>query len=233
MLLPVGTEDFARVIDRELDFVDKSLFIKDILDDKATDVMIFTRPRRFGRSLLLMAGYLKPISFRETDQGTFANLQIPNKEVRNLYRQIIEQWLSNGYGIEWYNDFIAALLNGSIEEFEKHLEKVIDQITSFHDFAKEPEAFYQGLMLGFTVSLHSTGNYEIKSNRESGKGRFDIMLIPKDTSKLGIIMELKVAKENESLIKVAGKALKQIDKKNRITLAKLSRITVVNFDPIS
>ena len=61
-------------------------------------------------SLLLMAGYLKPVSSRETDQGTFAHLEIPNKEVRNLYRQIIEQWLSNGYGIEWYNDFIAALL---------------------------------------------------------------------------------------------------------------------------
>lgn len=163
-------------------------------------------------SLLLMAGYLKPASIRQTEQGVFAHLAIPNKEVRYLYRQIVEQWLSNGHGIEWYNKFIEALLTGKIEEFKKHLGSVITQITSYHDFAKEPEAFYQGLMLGFTVSLHSVGSYEIKSNRESGLGRFDIMLIPKDNLKLGIIIELKSASEKENLLKIAEKAIKQIDK---------------------
>ena len=53
MLLPVGTEDFARVIDKKLDFVDKSLFIKEIFDDKATDVLVITRPRRFGKTFNL------------------------------------------------------------------------------------------------------------------------------------------------------------------------------------
>src|SRR5262249_48675683 len=128
-------------------------------------------------------------------------------------RQIIEQWLSNGYGLVWYNQFIESLLTGDMEKFKQDLEKVMLQIASYHDFVKEPEAFYQGLMLGFTVSLHSTGNYDIKSNRESGLGRFDVMLIPKDTSRLGIIMELKAAKENESLVDVAEEALKQIDKR--------------------
>ena len=90
------------------------------------------------------------------------------------------------------------------------------QIVSYHDATAEPEAFYQGLMLGFTASLHSEGAYEIKSNRESGLGRFDIMLIPKDINKLGIILELKAAKEKDSLEKVAKKALHQIDKKQYI-----------------
>ena len=63
-------------------------------------------------SLLLMAGYLKPVDLRKTDQGVFAKLSIPNREVRNLYRQIIEQWLSNGYGMNWYNEFIDSLLEG-------------------------------------------------------------------------------------------------------------------------
>ena len=69
-------------------------------------------------NLLLMAGYLKPDDSKKTDQGVFATLSIPNREVRNLYRQMIEQWLSNGYGISWYNEFIASLLNGKIEEFK-------------------------------------------------------------------------------------------------------------------
>jgi len=164
-------------------------------------------------SLLLMSGYLKPVSTRQTDQGTFAELVIPNREVRNLYRQIVEQWLSNGHGIEWYNKFIEALITGKIEDFKRYLRIIIEQITSYHDFAKEPEAFYQGLMLGFTASLHAAGSYQIKSNRESGLGRFDIMLIPKDISRLGIIIELKVKAETESLEEAALQALTQITEK--------------------
>lgn len=162
-------------------------------------------------SLLLMSGYLKPVSLRQAEQGIFAHLAIPNKEVKNLYRQIVEQWLSNGHGIQWYNKFIEALITGKIEEFKNYLHSVIEQIASYHDFAKEPEIFYQGLMLGFTVSLHFTGSHEIKSNRESGLGRFDIMLIPKDTGKLGIIIELKACAEKENRFKIAKKAVKQID----------------------
>ncbi len=164
-------------------------------------------------SLLLMSGYLKPLSIRQTYQGAYAKLSIPNKEVGNLYRQIVEQWLSNGYGLEWYNKFIESLLTGKVEEFKKHLEKVITQITSYHDFEKEPEAFYQGLMLGFTVSLSESGTYQIKSNRESGLGRFDIILIPKDINKLGILIELKIKEEKETLEKAASRGLEQIDEK--------------------
>ncbi len=164
-------------------------------------------------SLLLMSGYLKPLSINQTYQGAYAKLAIPNKEVGNLYRQIVEQWLSNGHGLEWYNEFIESLLTGNVELFKDHLEKVITQITSYHDFAKEPEAFYQGLMLGFTVSLSESETYQIKSNRESGLGRFDIILIPKDINRLGIIIELKVKEENETLEKAAIRGLEQINEK--------------------
>ncbi len=164
-------------------------------------------------SLLLMAGYLKPTSLRDTDQGIFAKLAIPNREVRNLYRQIVEQWLSNGYGIQWYNAFIESLLCGKIKEFKDHLDKVLLQIVSFHDSAKEPEAFFHGLLLGFIASLQAS--YEIKSNRESGLGRFDIMIIPKDKSKneAGVIIELKIKNEDESLAEAAKRALLQIEQK--------------------
>lgn len=171
-------------------------------------------------SLLLMAGYLKPMSSRETGQGTFAQLAIPNQEVRNLYRQIVEQWLSNGYGIEWYNEFISSLLTGDVEKFKHHLEKIILQIASYHDFAKEPEAFYQGLMLGFTVSLHGSSTHEIHSNRESGLGRFDLMIIPKNILKLGIVIELKSSTNKANLGKAAETALQQIENKKYIEMLK-------------
>ncbi len=165
-------------------------------------------------SLLLMAGYLKPTTLRKTDQGVVAALAIPNREVRNLYRQIIEQWLSNGYGISWYNDFIASLLEGRMEEFAVHLQKVLLQIVSYHDLSKEPEAFYHGLLLGFMASLHQT--HEIKSNRESGLGRFDILIIPKDLIQAGVVMELKIKGEKETLEECACRALKQIEEKKYV-----------------
>jgi hypothetical protein len=186
--------------------------IEELIDERMVFQYLKNNPSSVW-NLLLMAGYLKPVSSRETYQGTLTKLAIPNREVRDLYRQMIEQWLSNGYGLTWYNEFIASLLDGNMEEFKKHLSKVILQITSYHDFAKEPEAFYQGLMLGFTVSLHSAGTHEIKSNRESGLGRFDIIIIPKDISKPGIVIELKAHSKKENLGKLAKIALKQIDEK--------------------
>ncbi len=167
-------------------------------------------------TLLLMSGYVKQQSVRETEQGTFVTVSVPNKEVRSLYRKIIEQWLSDGADIDSYNEFINSLLSGDIETFSKHLSNIILQITSSHDLAKEPEAFYHGLLLGFTASLHSEGNYEIKSNSESGLGRFDIILIPKDPNKLGVILELKVAANSATIKSASKKALKQINEKKYI-----------------
>ncbi len=170
-------------------------------------------------SLLWMTGYLKVVSFQETLQGTLCQLQIPNQEIKNLYRQIIEQWLSNGKGIEWYNQFLQDLLTGNVTGFEEGLRDIMLQTASVHDLAREPEAFYQGLMLGLTASLDKN-HYEKKSNRESGYGRYDIAIIPKDTSKLAILLELKSVKAakkdneedlDERLQKEARLALEQIE----------------------
>ncbi len=169
-------------------------------------------------SLLLMAGYLKVVSSQETLQGTLCQLQIPNQEIRNLYRKIIEQWLSNGKGIEWYNQFLNDLLTGNMEELQKNLHEIMLQTISVHDFSRAPEAFYQGLMIGLTASLDKD-QYEKRSNRESGYGRYDIVIIPKNTDKLAILLELKsvkVPKKEEDLKpqleKVAKEALDQIEK---------------------
>jgi hypothetical protein len=169
-------------------------------------------------SLFLMTGYLKVVSSQETLQGTLCQLQIPNQEIRSLYRKIIEQWLSNGKGVEWYNEFLDHLLTGNIKGFEDSLQNIMLQTTSVHDLAREPEAFYQGLMIGLTASLDKC-QYEKKSNRESGQGRYDILIISKDINKLSIILELKSVKSPKSeenlkllLQQEAKKALVQIDK---------------------
>lgn len=144
-------------------------------------------------SLLVTSGYLKVSSQQITDQGTLCQLEIPNHEIRTVYRAMLESWLAGEHDLQWYNGFLADLLEGRIDGFTKKLKDVMLQIVSIHDTAKEPESFYHGLLLGFTASL-SSKQYEIKSNRESGLGRFDILLIPRDNQKLGIILELKAVK---------------------------------------
>lgn len=161
---------------------------------------------------------MKVISSEETLQGTLCQLKIPNQEIRNLYRKIIELWLSNGKGIEWYNEFLNHLLTGNVEGFKDSLSNIMLQTISVNDLAREPEAFYQGLMIGLTASLDKR-DYEKKSNRESGYGCYDIAIVPRDTNKLAIILELKsvkVPKKKESLKLLlqqeAKEALVQIDK---------------------
>ena len=165
-------------------------------------------------SLFLMSGYLTPVTCENLRQGTRCQLRIPNQEVNDLYRNIVELWLANGSGLEWYNQFTAALVSGNMESFRDDLEKILLQIVSYHDLAKEPEAFFHGLLLGFIASLQET--HEIKSNRESGLGRYDILLVPKDITQLGIVIELKAKKPDEtrSLEALAETALTQIDAKH-------------------
>jgi hypothetical protein len=158
-------------------------------------------------NLFLMAGYLKVITQRETDQGTICSLAIPNREVRNLYRRIIETWLSDGRELNWYNQFLTELLNGNVEQMKVYLGEILLQAASTRDMAQEPEAFYHGLMLGLTASAFTT--HEIKSNKESGFGFYDIIIIPRDNKRLGIIIELKISKEGR-LKETAASALKQI-----------------------
>ena len=174
-------------------------------------------------SFLLNTGYLKIVSYQETDQGSLCQLSIPNQEIRNLYRKIIEQWLTDDYGIEC-TLFIKQLLNGDIAAFEKGLQHILEQIASIHDFAKKPEVFYHALIMGLTVGLSKHPDYILRSNRESGDGRYDYLILNK---KLTIIMEFKIVKlmnkkENAQiklLKQTAQEALKQIDEKKYMTEA--------------
>jgi hypothetical protein len=175
-------------------------------------------------SLLLMAGYLKVVSQRLTAQGLWCTLKIPNQEVKDLYRQIIEQWLAGDRDILWYNQFLEHLLSGNLELFERGMRQILERTVSVHDTAHDPEAFYHGLMIGLTASLYQSDNYEIQSNRESGYGRYDYMIFSRDQNKLTLILEFKkvdnvrgIKKLEGNLIAAAKHALQQIDEKKYLT----------------
>ncbi|MEI8295873.1 MAG: PD-(D/E)XK nuclease domain-containing protein, partial [Alphaproteobacteria bacterium] len=169
-------------------------------------------------SLMLMTGYLTVRSCEDTNSGPLCKLSIPNQEIRNLYQTIIEKWLANGYGLDWYREFINHLLNGEMENFTKGLHHIMDHTVSYHDVAREPEPFYHGMMIGLTASLAGHKDYELRSNRESGRGRYDYLIISRNPEKLSILLEFKQVtlptnkKDSDTILKKAAEeALVQID----------------------
>lgn len=178
-------------------------------------------------SLLLMSGYLKVTSHRASRDGTLYTLAIPNWEVRSLYQQIIKTWLSGTHGVQWYNQFLEYLLSGNVERFSLDLERLMEQTASVHDFAQNPEAFYHGFMMGLTASLHYDERYELYSNRESGYGRYDYMILSKVPDRYTVILEFKrvkpmddLAKLEMTLDKTAQDALQQIENQQYLAQAK-------------
>jgi hypothetical protein len=191
-------------------------------------------------SLLLLSGYLKAVTTTIDSKGkTICECAIPNGEVYALYCDIIETWLGNGQGIGWYHSFLGYLLKGDIEKFEENFGQILAQTISVYDVAHNPEAFYHGFMLGLIAGVDSQ-QYELRSNRESGKGRYDIAIIPKSKgiTKLkitpAIILEIKsivppkLPKKrleiflDKTLPQEAQKALKQINN-NQYTLELVQR----------
>lgn len=141
-------------------------------------------------SLLLMSGYLKVVKATVIEGVTVCELAIPNFEVKILYRMMVRSWLGNGNGAEWYQNFLTYLLIGDIESFSQNFGQVLVRTVSVHDAAHHPEAFYHGFILGLAAGLDQT-KYELRSNKESGLGRYDIAIIPRDFNKLAIIFEIK------------------------------------------
>ena len=164
-------------------------------------------------SLLLATGYLKVNAVH----GRQYTLALTNYEVKQMFEDIILDWFDEGD--TGYNGFIRALLSDDLKEMNAYMNQVaLSMFSSFdggmHPSEKaNPERFYHGFVLGLLVDL--SGRYEITSNRESGFGRYDVMLKPLRKEDTGIILEFKVhdPKEESSLEETAAAALKQIDEK--------------------
>ena len=172
-------------------------------------------------SLLLASGYLK-VKNRTTYTTDFGEwrqeyeLELTNFEVGAMFRQMIRKWFSRSAG--GYNDFIKALLFDDVKGMNVYMNKVAMATFSYFDTGKSPseeapERFYHGFVLGLMVEM--ADRYVLTSNRESGFGRYDVMLEPRRSGDVGIIMEFKVQDrtEEKELSDTANAALKQIKEK--------------------
>ena len=162
-------------------------------------------------SLLLVAGYLKTtIKELQADGSYLCQVSIPNKEIASVYKsEILAHLMKIGAVSRTTADKIAeSLFLNDYVKLEKAISEYMDKTISFYDTASE--SFYHGMILGLISMMDN--QYKIKSNRESGKGRFDIGLIPRDDKYPGMIMELKWKKnlDDHELTLLANEALCQI-----------------------
>ncbi len=142
-------------------------------------------------SFLLFTGYLKPVALSLVEGERRARLALPNIEVAIGLRTMTRVWFETQVGgAEALDAMLAALLRGDGPVVERHLSRMAKVNASYFDTAgPEPERFYHGLVIGLLTGLGS--GYEVRSNRESGYGRCDVMVLPKATGQPGVVMELK------------------------------------------
>lgn len=161
---------------------------------------------------LLMTGYLKSTSTELDARGDYVcRLSIPNKEIKTIYYNEILSLLTEDIDENTVMNLANALYDKDAAKIKEALNKFMLKTISYYDNLKEN--YYHGLMLGLLAIGES--NYDIRSNRESGLGRYDIQLIPKKSALPGIIIEVKAADKDAGveLSKLAQTALKQIDEK--------------------
>jgi Predicted AAA-ATPase/PD-(D/E)XK nuclease superfamily len=160
--------------------------------------------------LLLFSGYFKVIHAERKEDKMQCELIAPNREILFLYQGIVKDWLSQPLGNTRYLEFLLSLTEGRMAEFTDRLQRyLLETMSIFDATGREPEKFYHGFVLGMMVSLSET--HEVKSNHESGYGRYDVMLIPKDREQLGVILEFKTVRDPEMDLKQAAQdALRQI-----------------------
>lgn len=167
-------------------------------------------------SFLLMSGYLRYDNLEKVGDDYFADLNIPNDEVRYLYRgEIISRWFTTKNTKHGLEKVLKSLTEGDLKEFRyMFLDFSVSCFSYFDVSGEESEKFYHAFVLGMVVSLRDS--YDIKSNRESGYGRYDVMMIPKDKSKRGIIFEFKKINkiEKETIETALDNAKKQVIEKN-------------------
>lgn len=166
-------------------------------------------------SFLLFNGYLKAISKSYDENGLLCELKIPNKEVKYLYNDIILKWGSKVITTSDFELMLKYLVTGDIDSFSDYFKEYVLNSMSYFDVAgEESEKVYHAFVLGMLVALSK--DYKVKSNRESGLGRYDVMIIPKDKNKNGIIIEFKKfnSSREETIEEAAENAINQIKNKN-------------------
>ena len=187
--------------------------IQTLIDEEVIfDPYLRDNPTAFW-SILFLAGYLKVVG--KTKEGSFYRYQValPNEEIRKtLERVLISIVAGSDHRIFTYLEGIKALVQDKTDFFASFLKRYMEESPSYFDTGgPKKELFYHGLVLGM-ASVLAYSHY-VTSNRESGAGRYDIALQPKDKKRKGIVIEIKIAEEKEDLQQVAQSACKQIETK--------------------
>ncbi|MEM7495085.1 MAG: PD-(D/E)XK nuclease domain-containing protein, partial [Myxococcota bacterium] len=178
-------------------------------------------------SLLLASGYATCDGTSRPPEGGArqALLRLPNAEVKSLYKELIERWFAQAPRKEQTTGMVKALLAGNGELFAQRLQEFVHASMSyFSTGGEDPERVYQEFVLGLLVQLEQ--DYRLRSEREAGEGLADMLLIPKQPNKPGIILEFKLAESvlaqqdqavvEQGLQQTAQAALQQIKDKNYV-----------------
>ena len=180
--------------------------------------------------LMLGTGYLKVVE--QVDSKKY-KVKLPNYEIKTLFEDIIDDWFRNKVVNNDLESILQDLVTLNLHEFELKFRVLVEEMFSYMDVGKNTaENFYHAFVLGLLVGLKD--NYYVNSNRESGFGRYDIMLEPHDKSQNSFIIEFKVADEMDetSLEQAVEKGKKQIEEKdyeNSLKKRGFSNITKMVF----
>ena len=163
--------------------------------------------------LLLFSGYLTVDEKIGESYEDLYTLRLPNREVKEFFRK---KFIDVNFGESTFRKSMEALKKNNIKDFEKYLQNILLKSTSFHD--TKSEIFYHGLILGMMFYLDR--DYIVKSNEESGLGRYDVSIEPRNKSHRAYILEFKVTKNEEDLEKESKEAIEQIISKKYDTSLK-------------
>ena len=170
-------------------------------------------------SLLMASGYLKAVEveYRGEEMEPWYHLKITNKETQIMFARLFRAWFD--VTKQAYHKFIRAMMDNDLEIMNYYMNRVTQETFSYFDVGsgetglEETERFYHGFVLG--LMAEQSENYVLKSNRESGFGRYDVMMIPKKENLPAVILEFKVRRAKEKdLEETVQMALHQIEEKN-------------------
>ena len=172
--------------------------------------------------LMLFSGYLTVEE--KIDQKNYV-LRLPNKEIKELFKDtFLEKYFGRGSKLLY---LMEALTENRIDEYEERLQEILLTSVSYNDTKKGNEAFYHGLIMG--MGLYLEGEYITKSNIESGLGRYDFVIEPKNKTKRAFIMEFKATDSLENLEEVSKEALEQIENKKYDVSLKQNDIKDITY----
>jgi hypothetical protein len=144
----------------------------------------------------MFSGYLKIVERIQIENKQFGLFKIPNIEIRTIFEDSVLYWFVKADAYDDFSEVLHQLKRGKIEDFSYYFMDFVEKVCSYYDFSdKEPERIYHALVLGLIVQLKP--EYHIQSNRESGYGRYDVLLEPKSTHLPGFVFEFKKFNSNK------------------------------------